>query len=205
MNCTGDAAVQVAAGRGGNACTIPAAASKVDVMAAKRAEHQRTIAAHHSSLAHNSTVPHSLALADNYIESPPNTDAASPSTSAAEAAGEPGSSKAAKRKQSAATASDGAVGSNSHALQNAWLPDIVGSGGTGRFRDESFFLSAERPDRHAEEGYAVAEQGRSALVANVLDLMSEDNAGLLAERKQKVWDNKKKRYITLQKVCTRLF
>lgn len=92
------------------------------------------------------------------------------------------------------------MGGGGSALQHAWVPDIVGSGGTGRFRDESFFLSAERPDRHAEEGYAVEEQGRRALAANVLDLMGEDNAGLLAERKHKVWDNKKKRYVTLQKV-----
>ena len=85
-------------------------------------------------------------------------------------------------------------------MQHAWVPDIVGSGGTGRFRDDNFFLSAERPDRHTEEGYAVADQGRGALAANVLDLMGEDNAGLLSQQKRKVWDNKKKQYVTLQKV-----
>eukprot|EP00892_Ulva_mutabilis_P001571 jgi/Ulvmu1/11414/UM075_0076.1 len=77
------------------------------------------------------------------------------------------------------------------------VPDIVGSGGTGRFRDAEFFVAAERADRHAEEGYAVGDRGRGALHANVLDLTGEDGAA--AGGRRTVWDNKKKRYVTLQK------
>ena len=206
---------------------MPAAPSKVDVMIAKRAEHQRTIAAHHTNLAHSAAVHHSPYPADECPDSARDVDegvaaAAQPQsqscaqqgatsdvdTESRKTGSKQGSSapKRSKRARAAAIvseegASGGDVGgSGGNALQHAWVPDIVGSGGTGRFRDENFFLSAEKPDRHAEEGYAVADQGRGALAANVLDLTGEDNAGMLAQRKRKVWDNKKKRYVTLQKV-----
>lgn len=211
--------MQVAAGRGGNASTMPAPATKVDVMTAKRAEHRRTITAYHTNLAHSSAIHHSSQPAEgDCIDSPRDTDAAathsqsqskSKSKSHADVDDQKTvvdkkgkDSKRSKNTKSAVPASEGYAGGSGNALQHAWVPDIVGSGGTGRFRDENFFVEAERPDRHAEEGYAVAEQGRGALAANVLDLMGEDNAGLLSQRKRKVWDNKKKRYVTLQKVRT---
>jgi hypothetical protein len=224
--------VQVASGRGGNTSTMPAAAFKVDVMAAKRAEHQGTIAAHYTNLEHPAVVGRHRNSAEDF-EPEPAQDTGATATTAADvdvdgAVGSHSRSRSSQKKAKRpandldtdmhdqqklgnkgrlknaegtkidAVASDG-PGSGS-GLERSWVPDIVGSGGTGRFRDEDFYLSAQRPDRHAEEGYAIAEKGRGALEANVLDLMGEDNAALI-ERKRKVWDNKKKRYVTLQKVC----
>lgn len=211
--------MQVASGRLGNASTMPATAHKVDVMAAKRAEHQRTIAAHHSTTDEVVIDDRCLQVEEMCTGDDRATDAeplefdvesdgsASDSDAEDRIKGQQTGEKTrtasrTKNVQDSIGAPKGAVGWNGSAVKRAWVPDIVGSGGTGRFRDESFFLSAEKPDRHSEEGYAVAEQGRSALAANVLELMGEDNAGLLAEKKRKVWDNKKKRYVTLQKVCS---
>jgi DBP10CT (NUC160) domain len=71
--------------------------------------------------------------------------------------------------------------------------------GTGRFREEGFFIAGERADRHEDAGYAIAERGQSAIAAEVMDLNAEDAEGLAAQqRRRTVWDAKKKRYVTLQ-------
>jgi hypothetical protein len=214
---------------------MPAAAFKVDVMAAKRAEHQGTIAAHYTNLEHPAVVGRHRKSADDFEPEPAQNPGATATTAAdvdVDADGAVGSQSRSRSSQKKskrhavdvdtdmhdqqklgnkgrlrnaegtkidAVASEGPGSGSASALERSWVPDIVGSGGTGRFRDEDFYLSAQRPDRHAEEGYAIAEKGRGALEANVLDLMGEDNAALV-ERKRKVWDNKKKRYVTLQKV-----
>lgn len=173
--------VQVAAnrkGEGAGFCAVPGVRSStgpggvVDVMAQKRAAHATSIAAHHSAAVHRAATPSTATLA-----SAPAADAAPADAPPAAAA--------------AAAAAERPLG--------PIVPDVVGSGGTGRFRDADFFVSAERPDRHAEEGYAVGDRGRGALHANVLDLTGEDGSGTAAGGRKTVWDNKKKRYVTLQK------
>lgn len=144
----------------------------VDVMAQKRAAHATCIAAHHSAAAHRSAIGSTAVLA-----------------SALDAAPAPIAGPAAD--------ADPAAGTTSPRQHGPIVPDVVGSGGTGRFRDAEFFVSAERPDRHAEEGYAVGDRGRGALHANVLDLTGE--GGAAAGGRKTVWDNKKKRYVTLQR------
>ena len=68
----------------------------------------------------------------------------------------------------------------------------------GRFRDATFFISAEQKDRHGEEGFALPARGHSAISAAVLDLEAEDTAGMATQKRRRVWDSKKKRYVTLQ-------
>ena len=140
----------------------------VAVMAQKRAAHGTSISTHHSAAVHRAAATSAAVLAS----------AADAGAAAADAAGDAGAGVPAQPL--------GPI-----------VPDVVGSGGTGRFRDAEFFVSAERADRYAEEGYAVGDRGKGALHANVLDLTGEDGATVGGRRT--VWDNKKKRYVTLQK------
>ena len=100
----------------------------------------------------------------------------------------------------------GASGAGDNCLDSSLAAAVLGGAGAsgadlaaGRFREEEFFIIGEKGDRHQESGYAMAERGRNAIAAEVLDLNAEDSEGLAAQkRKRTVWDSKKKRYVQLQ-------
>lgn len=63
----------------------------------------------------------------------------------------------------------------------------------GAFRDKDFYVPYERGDRHAESGFSVHAQVDHA----VMDLLGEDQEGLIQQRRQYHWDRRSKRYICL--------
>jgi hypothetical protein len=72
---------------------------------------------------------------------------------------------------------------------------------SGRFREEGCFIAAVREDRYEEEGFALRERGQNAeIAAEVLDMHADDMEGLAVQKRRKrtVWDDRKKRYVTLQ-------
>ena len=63
----------------------------------------------------------------------------------------------------------------------------------GAFRDKDFYIPYERGDRHRESGFSVG----SKMDRNVMDLLGEDEEGLMQQKRQFHWDRRSKRYICL--------
>lgn len=158
----------------------------IEIMRVKRGAHAAAIAAHHAELSDRAGT--CAAALDTAARGSGGGGAAAQAATAAD--GDERDDCEAERLEAAAAQ-----------RRNAWsgAAPMGAELASGRFRDDAFYISEERKDRHEEAGFAMVERGHNAIAAEVLDMNAEDSAGLAAQkRKRTVWDPKKKRYVTLQ-------
>ncbi|GMH34370.1 hypothetical protein BSKO_02204 [Bryopsis sp. KO-2023] len=67
----------------------------------------------------------------------------------------------------------------------------------GRYRDEKFFINHQRKDHAIEASLSVHQDAKSKLESAVMDMMGEDQQGMMASKRRFHWEKRGRKFVQL--------